>query len=86
MDELQTGLGRTGRFFCHEHWGLEPDIITVSKALSGGHIPVGAMLTTDRIFASIHRCMADAVKHSPTFGSNHLAMVAGLATLAAFED
>jgi len=86
LDEVQTGLGRTGRFFCHEHWGLEPDIITVSKALSGGYIPVGAMLTTDRIFSSVYRSMADAVKHSTTFGRNQLAMVAGLATLAALDD
>jgi ornithine--oxo-acid transaminase len=86
MDEVQTGLGRTGRFFCHEHWGLEPDIITVSKALSGGFVPVGAMLTRDRIFASVYRGMADAVKHSSTFGRNQLAMVAGLATLAVLDD
>ncbi len=39
MDEVQTGLGRTGKFFCYEHWGLHPDIITVSKALSGGYVP-----------------------------------------------
>jgi ornithine--oxo-acid transaminase len=86
MDEVQTGLGRTGRFFCHEHWGLEPDIITVSKALSGGYIPVGAMLTTEKIFASVYDSMEDALKHSTTFGRNQLAMVAGLATLAAFDD
>lgn len=86
MDEVQTGLGRTGRFFCHQHYGLEPDIITVSKALSGGFVPVGAMLTSDRIFASVYRGMADAVKHSSTFGRNQLAMVAGMATLAALDD
>ncbi len=85
-DEVQTGLGRTGRFFCHEHWGLEPDIITISKALSGGFVPIGAMLTTEKIFASVHDSMADALKHSTTFGRNQLAMVAGLATLAAFDD
>ncbi len=85
-DEVQTGLGRSGKFFCHEHWGLEPDIITVSKALSGGYVPVGAMLTTDKIFASVHHSMQDALKHSTTFGRNQLAMVAGLATLAAFDD
>ena len=44
IDEVQTGLGRTGTFFCHEHWGLEPDLITVSKALSGGYVPVGAVI------------------------------------------
>jgi ornithine--oxo-acid transaminase len=86
MDEVQTGFGRTGRFFCHEHWGLQPDIITVSKALSGGFVPVGAMLTTDKIFASVYESMADAMKHSTTFGRNQLAMVAGLATLAALDD
>jgi ornithine--oxo-acid transaminase len=41
MDEVQAGLGRSGKFFCHEHWGLQPDIITVSKALSGGYVPSG---------------------------------------------
>jgi ornithine--oxo-acid transaminase len=86
IDEVQTGLGRTGKFFCHEHWGLEPDIITLSKALSGGYIPLGAMLTTDKIFASVYDSMQDALKHSSTFGRNQLAMVAGLATLAAFDD
>ncbi|MGO8961750.1 MAG: hopanoid-associated sugar epimerase [Streptosporangiaceae bacterium] len=86
IDEVQTGLGRTGRFFCHEHWGLEPDIITISKALSGGYVPVGAMLTTDKIYTSVYHSMEDALKHSTTFGRNQLAMVAGLATLAAFDD
>jgi ornithine--oxo-acid transaminase len=85
-DEVKTGLGRTGRFFCHEHWGLEPDIITVSKALSGGFVPVGAMLTSEKVFSSVHGSMEDALKHSSTFGRNQLAMVAGLATLAAFDD
>src|SRR5215469_18322417 len=86
IDEVQTGVGRTGKFFCHEHWGLEPDIITISKALSGGFIPIGAMLTTDKIFASVYDSMEDALKHSTTFGRNQLAMVAALATLAAFDD
>ncbi|HLH46217.1 MAG TPA: aspartate aminotransferase family protein [Acidimicrobiales bacterium] len=85
-DEVQTGLGRTGRFFCHEHWDLRPDVITVSKALSGGYVPVGAMLCTERVWASVYRSMDRAVVHSSTFGSNLLAMVAGLATLAAFDD
>ncbi len=85
-DEVQTGMGRTGRFFCHEHWGLEPDIITISKALSGGFVPVGAMLTSEKVFSSVHDSMEDALKHSSTFGRNQLAMVAGLATLAALDD
>jgi hopanoid-associated sugar epimerase len=85
-DEVQTGIGRTGKFFCHEHWGLEPDIITISKALSGGFVPIGAMLTTEKIFASVYDSMEDALKHSTTFGRNQMAMVAGLATLATFDD
>jgi ornithine--oxo-acid transaminase len=79
MDEVQTGLGRTGKFFCHEHWELRPDIITVSKALSGGFVPVGAMLTTERVFTSVFSSLEKALKHSSTFGRNQLAMVAGLA-------
>jgi ornithine--oxo-acid transaminase len=86
LDEVQTGLGRSGRFFCFEHWDLEPDIITVSKALSGGFVPVGAVLLTDRVFRSVYSSLEKAFKHSTTFGRNQLAMVAGLATLAAFEE
>ncbi len=86
MDEVQTGLGRTGKFFCHEHWGLRPDIITISKALSGGYVPVGAMLTTDRVWNSVFSSLEKAMKHSTTFGRNQLAMVAGLATLTAFDE
>jgi acetylornithine/succinyldiaminopimelate/putrescine aminotransferase len=86
IDEVQTGLGRTGRFFCHEHWGLEPDIITVSKALSGGYIPVGAMLCTEDVFMSVFSSMDRAMVHSSTFGRNQLAMVAGLATLDAIDE
>jgi hopanoid-associated sugar epimerase len=85
-DEVQTGLGRTGRFFCHEHWGLRPDIITVSKALSGGYVPIGAVLTTGQVFASVYPGRQDAMKHGTTFGQNQLAMAAGLATLTALDD
>lgn len=85
-DEVQTGLGRTGRFFCHERWDLQPDIITVSKALSGGYVPVGAMLCTEKVSESVYSSMDRALVHSSTFGSNALAMVAGLATLQAFDD
>jgi ornithine--oxo-acid transaminase len=85
-DEVQTGLGRTGRFFCHEHFDLRPDIITVAKALSGGFIPVGAMLCTEKVFMSVFSSMERAMVHSSTFGRNQLAMVAGLATLDAFDE
>ncbi len=79
-------MGRTGRFFAHEHWGLRPDIITMSKALSGGYIPVGAVLCSDDVFLRVYSSMERALVHSTTFGRNQLAMVAGLATLAAFDD
>ena len=86
MDEVQTGMGRTGRFFCHRHWGLEPDIITLSKALSGGYVPVGAVLTTASVFDAVYSSMERAVVHSSTFSRNQLAMVAGLATLQVLDD
>ena len=86
VDEVQTGIGRTGRFFCHEHWGLEPDIITLSKALSGGYVPVGAVLTTATVFDAVFSSMDRAVVHSSTFSRNQLAMVAGLATLQVLDD
>ena len=80
-DEVQTGLGRTGRMFACEHWGIEPDILLSAKALSGGYVPVGAVLSRrwihDRVFSSLDRC----VVHSSTFSENDLAMAAGLATL-----
>ena len=86
MDEIQAGMGRTGRFFCHEHWGIQPDIITMSKALSGGYIPVGATLCSAKISDSVFSSMDRAVVHSSTFSTNQLAMVAGLATLHAFDE
>jgi len=86
MDEVQAGLGRTGKFFCHEHYDIQPDMITVSKALSGGYIPVGAMLCSARVSDSVFSSMDRAVVHSSTFAQNQMAMVAGLATLQAFDD
>jgi ornithine--oxo-acid transaminase len=85
-DEVQVGMGRTGKFFAHEHYGLEPDIVTLSKALSGGYVPVGAVLCTDKVYMSVYSSMERAMVHSTTFGRNQLAMVAGLATLEVFDD
>ncbi len=86
LDEVQAGMGRSGTFFCHEQFDIQPDIITVSKALSGGYVPVGAMLSTAAVSDSVYSSMDRAVVHSSTFSTNQLAMVAGLATLAAFDD
>src|SRR3984957_5470754 len=85
-DEVQTGVGRTGKMYAFEHYGLSPDIITVSKALSGGFVPVGAILTSDKIARSVYSSMDRAMVHSTTFKGNQLAMVAGLATLQVFDD
>jgi len=85
-DEVQTGLGRTGRMFAMNHWDVVPDLLVVSKALSGGYIPVGAVITKreihSRVFDNMDRCFA----HSNTFGQNDLAMAAGLATIHVIEQ
>jgi ornithine--oxo-acid transaminase len=81
LDEVQTGLGRTGRFFALEHWGLEPDIVTVAKSLSGGYVPVGATLFRASVFDAVFDSMEHSMSHGSTFQPNDLAMVAGLATL-----
>ncbi len=86
IDEVQTGLGRTGKLWAHEHYGLRPDIITVSKALSGGYVPVGAMMCSAEVFDRVYTKMERAVVHSSTFGRNQLAMVAALATLQTIDD
>jgi ornithine--oxo-acid transaminase len=80
-DEIQTGLGRTGRFLAVEHWNVEPDIVLISKSLSGGHVPVGALLTQKRVFEKVFNRMDRAVVHGSTFAKNDLAMAAGIATL-----
>jgi ornithine--oxo-acid transaminase len=85
-DEVQVGMGRTGRFLCGEHWGLEPDIITLSKSLGGGYVPVSATITRRKIhdatFNRLDRCQV----HSTTFGQNELAMAAGLASLHVLDE
>lgn len=76
FDEVQTGMGRTGRLFAYENFGVEPDIMTLAKGLAGG-VPIGALLATDRV--------ADAFKpgnHASTFGGNPLASAAGVAVLS----
>ncbi len=80
-DEIQTGLGRTGKFLAIEHWNIEPDMILLAKALSGGHVPVGALLTRKPIFDKIFNRMDRSLVHGSTFGKNDLAMAAGIATL-----
>ncbi len=84
-DEVQTGIGRTGRFLALEHWGLEPDIVCVAKALSGGLVPIGAVLVSRAAFDSVFDGMERAVRHGSTFGGNDLAAAAALATLSVLD-
>src|SRR5262249_41680485 len=63
VDEIQTGLGRTGRFLAIEHWNVEPDMVLIAKPLSGGHVPVGAVLTRKQIFEKVLNRMDRAVVH-----------------------
>ncbi len=85
-DEVQTGLGRTGRFLALEHWGLQPDLICLSKALSGGLVPIGAVLVSRAAFDSVFDGMERAVRHGSTFGGNDLAAAAALATLSVLDS
>ena len=86
VDEVQTGFGRTGRMFAFEHWGLEPDLVPVAKSLSGGYVPVGALLTSRAVHEAVYDSMENAVIHGSTFAPNELAMAAGLATLRELAD
>src|SRR5205085_8008625 len=85
-DEVQTGLGRTGRLFGFEHWNLEPDLVTVAKSLSGGYVPVGALLMSQRVYDGVFDSLEHSVSHGSTFAPNDLAMAAGLATLRELDE
>jgi putrescine aminotransferase len=84
VDEVQTGLGRTGRMFGCDHEGIRPDIMTLAKALGGGVMPIGATLFTSAIGEAIYA--KNPLMHTSTFGGNPLACAAGLATLAVIEE
>jgi acetylornithine/N-succinyldiaminopimelate aminotransferase len=80
LDEVQCGLGRTGRLFAHEHTGVTPDIMTLAKALGGG-LPIGAMLATERVAGAF-----SAGSHGSTFGGNPVVCAAAAAALEALSD
>lgn len=86
VDEVQTGFGRTGTMFAFEHWGLEPDLVPVAKSLSGGYVPVGALLMSRAVHEAVFDSMEHAVSHGSTFAPNELAMVAGLAALHELDE
>jgi adenosylmethionine-8-amino-7-oxononanoate aminotransferase len=82
-DEVMTGGGRTGRFFGAEHWGVEPDLIAVSKGFGGGYVPLGAMIARDDIVEAVMAC--GGFIHGFTYAGNPLACAAGLAVLDQIE-
>ena len=86
LDEIQTGLGRTGRFLAAEHWGLEPDVLTIAKSLSGGYVPIGACLLRREVHEAVFDSMEHSFSHGSTFAPNDLGMAAGLATLRALDE
>lgn len=85
-DEVQTGLGRTGKWFAFEHWDLKPDIITLAKTLSAGYVPCGAIMTRRAIYQATFSRLDRCIVHSTTFGRNNLAAACGLAALSVLEE
>jgi ornithine--oxo-acid transaminase len=85
-DEIQTGIGRTGKFWAIEHWGAKPDMILMAKALSGGFVPVGGVAMTTKIMDTVFNRMDRAVVHGSTFSKNNMAMAAGLAALHVIHE
>jgi ornithine--oxo-acid transaminase len=86
LDEVQTGLGRTGRFLAAHCYGVQPDMIVLAKALSGGLVPVGAVLMSDAVYESVYDSLKRSIVHTSTYSENALAMRAGLATLAVLDN
>lgn len=87
VDEVQTGMGRTGELFSYQHVpGLEPDLVLVAKSLSGGMVPVGAVLMRDAVYENVYTSMDRSVIHGSTFGQGGLPMACGLASLHVLES
>jgi len=86
LDEVQTGMYRTGKFLASHHFNIEPDMVVMAKALSGGLVPVGALLMSDHVYDSVYSSLKRAIVHTSTFSENALSMRAGLATLDVLES
>ena len=74
LDEVQTGMFRTGRFLAAHHFGVKPDIVVLAKALSGGLVPVSATLMTDAVYEAVYSSLRRAIVHTSTFSENSLSM------------
>ncbi len=85
LDEVQTGLYRTGEFIAAHHFGVEPDMVVLAKALSGGLVPSSAVLMSDPVYRSVYGSMRRSMIHTSTYSENSLAMRAGLATIDILE-
>jgi ornithine--oxo-acid transaminase len=85
LDEVQTGMFRTGPFLAAQHFGITPDLVILAKALSGGLVPCGAVLMTESVYDAVFGSLQRSVVHASTFSENALAMRAGLATLDVLE-
>ena len=87
VDEVQTGIGRTGKFLAlHHEDGVEPDLVILSKSLSGGYVPVCAVLMKDAVYNKVFSSLDRAVVHSSTFGKSNFAMAAALAALNVLDE
>jgi len=86
LDEVQTGMYRTGTFLAAHQFDVQPDMVVLAKALSGGLIPVSAVLMTNRIYHAVYSSLKRAIVHTSTFSENTLSMKAGLATLDVLQD
>jgi ornithine--oxo-acid transaminase len=86
LDEVQTGMYRTGTFLAAHQFDLQPDMVVLAKALSGGLVPVSAVLMTNKIYDAVYSSLKRAIVHTSTFSENSLSMRAGLATLDVLQD
>ncbi len=86
LDEVQTGLYRTGKFLAAHHFGVEPDMVVLAKALSGGLVPSSAVLMSEPIYQSVYGSLRRAIVHTSTYSENSLAMRAGLTTIDILEQ
>ena len=86
LDEVQTGMYRTGDFLAAHQFGLRPDMVILAKALSGGLVPVSVVLMTDKVYRSVYSSLKRAIVHTSTFSENSLSMRAGLATIEVLES
>jgi ornithine--oxo-acid transaminase len=85
LDEVQTGMYRTGSFLAAHQFDVRPDMVVLAKALSGGLMPVSAVLMTDKVYDGVYSSLRRAIVHTSTFSENSLSMRAGIATLDVLE-